>query len=169
MAKGLCEGDDAEAARAMPPPRPRLVGPHHTPHAAAGIVSVPPLLPRSSTDGLGTGGSAATRSMDSVAVHMEGACGSASGLSHEASDCHGSARGGEEVEGKRRVDSGEDDDCLPPNWKTVPSRSRPGQHSYVHVPTGLKQSKRPSEDPTEEAVEAFRLAVANAKRQVSKS
>ena len=54
---------------------------------------------------------------------------------------------------------------LPENWRAIPSRSRPGQYSFIHVPTGLKQSKRPSDEPTEQDVEAFREAVARAKRQ----
>ena len=56
--------------------------------------------------------------------------------------------------------------ALPPGWRAVPSVSRPGQRSYVHMPTGLKQSKRPLEEPSEEAVAAFHDLVAKAKQKV---
>ena len=35
---------------------------------------------------------------------------------------------------------------LPPNWRKVPSASRPGQFSYVHLPTGYKQAEVPTTD-----------------------
>jgi len=59
-------------------------------------------------------------------------------------------------------------DVLPKGWKAVPSLSRPGEYTYVHTPSGLKQSRRPLEGevPSEEAVEAFQDAVARAKRKV---
>jgi len=59
-------------------------------------------------------------------------------------------------------------DGLPKGWKAVPSLSRPGQYTYVHTPSGLKQSRRPvlGEVPSKEAVEAFQDAVARAKRKV---
>ena len=56
---------------------------------------------------------------------------------------------------------------LPLNWKAVPSHSRPGQMSYVHEPSGLKQSNVPTGEPSEEAIEAFRDAIATAKRKVT--
>mmetsp|Transcript_9384 Transcript_9384/g.14794 ORF Transcript_9384/g.14794 Transcript_9384/m.14794 type:complete len:165 (+) Transcript_9384:26-520(+) len=58
-------------------------------------------------------------------------------------------------------------DGLPKGWKAVPSLSRPGEYTYVHTPSGLKQSRRPLEGevPSEEAVEAFQDAVARAKRK----
>jgi hypothetical protein len=56
---------------------------------------------------------------------------------------------------------------LPLNWKAVPSHSRPGQVSYIHEPSGLKQSNAPTGEPSEEAIETFRDAVAAAKRKVT--
>ena len=38
------------------------------------------------------------------------------------------------------------DSALPPSWRKVPSASRPGQFSYLHVPTGYKQSEVPTSD-----------------------
>ena len=35
---------------------------------------------------------------------------------------------------------------LPTSWERVPSRSRPGTYSYLHVPTGHKQSRHPADD-----------------------
>jgi len=35
---------------------------------------------------------------------------------------------------------------LPPSWRKVPSASRPGCFSYLHVPTGYKQSEVPTTD-----------------------
>ena len=56
---------------------------------------------------------------------------------------------------------------LPLNWKAVPSHSRPGQFSYVHEQSGLKQSNVPTGEPSEEAIQTFRDAVAAAKRKVT--
>ena len=37
---------------------------------------------------------------------------------------------------------------LPPNWRLVPSQSRPGHYSYLHVPSGFKQAVAPiTEEP----------------------
>jgi hypothetical protein len=44
---------------------------------------------------------------------------------------------------------------LPPNWQAVPSKSRPGETSYLHVPTGLKQGNRPTKEPTDKEIVAF--------------
>jgi serine/threonine protein kinase len=41
---------------------------------------------------------------------------------------------------------------LPPSWRKVPSASRPGQFSYLHVPTGYKQAHFPEQDELPEAV-----------------
>ena len=35
---------------------------------------------------------------------------------------------------------------LPPSWRKVPSASRPGEFSYLHVPTGFKQAEVPTAD-----------------------
>ena len=32
------------------------------------------------------------------------------------------------------------------DWKRIPSQSRPGQFSYMHLPTGVKQAKFPRGD-----------------------
>ena len=37
---------------------------------------------------------------------------------------------------------------LPPAWQRVPSRSRPGEFSYQHLRTGLKQTKFPESEPS---------------------
>jgi len=66
----------------------------------------------------------------------------------------------------RSAAGAEEEGALPPGWKTVPSASRPGSNSYFHEPTGVKQSKRPHQEPSEEAVAAFQEAVAKAKRKV---
>ena len=36
--------------------------------------------------------------------------------------------------------------ALPPSWRKVPSASRPGEFSYLHVPTGFKQAEVPTAD-----------------------
>ena len=56
---------------------------------------------------------------------------------------------------------------VPVNWQVVPSKSRPGDWSYVHIPTGLKQSRRPSGEPSAAAVAAFQEA--NAQKMSRKS
>ena len=43
---------------------------------------------------------------------------------------------------------------LPSSWKRVPSKSRPGQFSYQHLPTGLKQTRFPTSEPSSEEVAA---------------
>ena len=37
---------------------------------------------------------------------------------------------------------------LLPSWVRVPSRSRPGEFSYQHLITGLKQTKFPESEPS---------------------
>jgi len=39
-------------------------------------------------------------------------------------------------------------------WERIPSQSRPGQFSYLHVPTGLKQARFPRGDPPKQAIRA---------------
>lgn len=59
------------------------------------------------------------------------------------------------------------DSALPPSWRKVPSASRPGQFSYLHVPTGYKQSEVPTSDaPSPAALAAWQRAngTANAGR-----
>ena len=46
----------------------------------------------------------------------------------------------------------DDERKLPPSWRKVPSQSRPGQFSYVHVPTGYKQAHFPERDELPEEV-----------------
>lgn len=36
--------------------------------------------------------------------------------------------------------------ALPPSWRKVPSASRPGEFSYLHMPTGYKQAEMPTTD-----------------------
>ena len=43
---------------------------------------------------------------------------------------------------------------LPPSWRKVPSASRPGCFSYLHVPTGYKQAQFPESDELPEEVQA---------------
>ena len=40
-------------------------------------------------------------------------------------------------------------------WKRVPSKSRPGEFSYLHLPTGLRQTTVPHRDPTDEEMKKF--------------
>ena len=47
---------------------------------------------------------------------------------------------------------------LLPHWQRVPSRSRPGEFSYLHLRTGLKQRKFPVSEPSDTEV-AEHLAV----------
>jgi hypothetical protein len=47
---------------------------------------------------------------------------------------------------------------LPPNWRSVRSKSRPGQVSYLHVPTGLKQSGWPCKEPSDKEIAAHWVA-----------
>ena len=43
---------------------------------------------------------------------------------------------------------------LPPSWRKVPSASRPGEFSYLHLPTGFKQAFFPeSDEPDAECLE----------------
>ena len=58
---------------------------------------------------------------------------------------------------------------VPVNWQVVPSKSRPGDWSYVHIPTGLKQSRRPSGEPSAAAVAAFQEAIAQKMSRKSKT
>ena len=37
---------------------------------------------------------------------------------------------------------------LPPGWQKVPSQSRPGEFSYLHLATGYKQQAFPAGEPT---------------------
>ena len=97
------------------------------------------LSPGSALDGLAAGGAAQAP------------------FSQPATASNSAPRGGEPV----------GDVELPLNWKAVPSHSRPGQMSYVHEPSGLKQSNVPTGEPSEEAIEAFRDAIATAKRKVT--
>ena len=48
---------------------------------------------------------------------------------------------------------------LPSSWKRVPSASRPGEFSYMHVPTGLKQKKFPGGDPSSDDIAAHFAAL----------
>ena len=41
---------------------------------------------------------------------------------------------------------------LPPNWKRVPSVTRPGKISYRHLRTGVKQTAFPMQEPTAEQI-----------------
>ena len=45
-----------------------------------------------------------------------------------------------------------DERPLPPNWKKVPSASRPGEFSFLHLPTGFKQADFPTTDAPPPAV-----------------
>ena len=50
---------------------------------------------------------------------------------------------------------------LPPNWKRVPSSTRKGEFSYLHMPTGFKQAFFPtSDEPSGELLEQARQAQA---------
>ena len=40
------------------------------------------------------------------------------------------------------------------SWQRVPSKSRPGEWSYLHVPSGLRQRTFPTDDPAAAAVGA---------------
>ena len=57
--------------------------------------------------------------------------------------------------------------ALPPGWRAIPSKSRPGEVSYFHEPTGLKQARLPTATPSAEAVERF-LAVTRAAKAKKK-
>jgi len=47
---------------------------------------------------------------------------------------------------------------LPPSWRKVPSASRPGAFSYLHVPTGYKQAFFPERDELpEEVIAALKM------------
>lgn len=48
---------------------------------------------------------------------------------------------------------------LPAGWRAMPSASRPGQMSYLHDPTGFKQSKFPTGAPADAAVAKYRAAL----------
>jgi serine/threonine protein kinase len=51
------------------------------------------------------------------------------------------------------------DVALPPNWRKVPSSSRPGSFSYLHLPTGYKQADVPTTDaPAPELLAAWKRA-----------
>ena len=52
---------------------------------------------------------------------------------------------------------------LPRDWRAVPSKSRPGETSYVHVPTGLKQARFPESDPSPVQIAEHNEAVRRAK------
>ena len=40
------------------------------------------------------------------------------------------------------------------SWQRVPSKSRPGEFSYMHVPTGLKQARFPESEPSSDEIAA---------------
>lgn len=46
-------------------------------------------------------------------------------------------------------------DGLPDSWRKVPSKSRKGEFSYLHLPTGLKQKGVPAGEPSEAEIAAF--------------
>ena len=59
---------------------------------------------------------------------------------------------------------------LPPNWRKVPSTSRKGEYSYVHLPTGFKQADFPlTDEPSAEHLEAARTAAAQLKDATPKN
>ena len=50
-------------------------------------------------------------------------------------------------------------EALPPNWKKVPSSTRKGEFSYLHVPTGFKQAFFPTGDaPSDDVLGLARRA-----------
>ena len=53
--------------------------------------------------------------------------------------------------------------ALPRDWRAVPSKSRPGSISFVHVPTGLKQARFPESDPSPAQIAEHAAAVAAAR------
>ena len=55
---------------------------------------------------------------------------------------------------------------LLPSWVRVPSRSRPGEFSYQHLPTGLKQTKFPETEPSAAEIDEH-LAAKKSKKQTS--
>ncbi len=55
---------------------------------------------------------------------------------------------------------------LLPSWVRVPSRSRPGEFSYQHLPTGLKQTKFPETEPSAAEIDEH-LAAKKSKKQAS--
>lgn len=64
--------------------------------------------------------------------------------------------------GSRAAQTPGGDAPLPPNWKKVPSASRPGSFSYLHLPTGYKQAEVPTSDaPPPAALAAWQRARAN--------
>ena len=53
-------------------------------------------------------------------------------------------------EARQRAEEKRLDKMLPSKqWKRVASQSRPGEFSYLHLPTGQKQATIPTRDPTE--------------------
>ena len=132
----------ALAQGAMPPPPARIPQPAPSPPPAAPADPAPP-------------------------SHWQGV--DSQQLAAERGACRGEPAAAGPAPGETGASdaSGVPEAELPRNWKAVPSQSRPGQFSYVHVPTGLKQSRAPTGEPSEEAVEAFRDAVATAKRKVA--
>jgi hypothetical protein len=130
------------AQGAMPPPPARIPQPAPSPPPAAAADPAPP-------------------------SHWQGV--DSQQLAAERGACRGEPAAAGPAPGETGASdaSGVPEAELPRNWKAVPSQSRPGQFSYVHVPTGLKQSRVPTGEPSEEAVEAFRDAVATAKRKVA--
>ena len=54
---------------------------------------------------------------------------------------------------------------LPRDWQAVASKSRPGETSYVHLPTGLKQARFPESAPTPEQIRQHNEAVRAAKER----
>ena len=59
---------------------------------------------------------------------------------------------------------------LPPSWVRVPSRSRPGEFSYQHLITGLKQTKFPESEPSAaEVAEQGRSQEENEQRLLKKA
>ena len=75
-------------------------------------------------------------------------------------------KSGEGIIGGKRPNH---EEPVPVNWQVVPSKSRPGDWSYVHIPTGLKQSRRPSGEPSAAAVAAFQEATAQKMSRKSKT
>eukprot|EP00308_Calcidiscus_leptoporus_P018089 CAMPEP_0119379274 /NCGR_PEP_ID=MMETSP1334-20130426/51979_1 /TAXON_ID=127549 /ORGANISM="Calcidiscus leptoporus, Strain RCC1130" /LENGTH=200 /DNA_ID=CAMNT_0007398735 /DNA_START=9 /DNA_END=611 /DNA_ORIENTATION=+ len=51
---------------------------------------------------------------------------------------------------------------LPSSWKRIPSKSRPGEFSYLHLPTGLKQAKLPDGEPSSDVISAHFAALRKA-------
>ena len=71
-----------------------------------------------------------------------------------------------EADHAKKSAEGPGNDGLPDSWRKVASKSRPGEFSFLHLPTGLKQKAVPTGEPSEAEIAAFVAAQGPARSSI---